>query len=256
MVRQLDEESRDQAVQWGWYLGLLDMLPGSRLLDVYCGDGGLTRLAVAFVGRQGMVVGVDSGAGALAEEGRRAADQHLGVVVRYVAGVGERLPFRDRAFDAVICVEGLGRAADPVGLIGECRRVCQPAGRVLLVQTDWDTQVHQSSLRDLTRRVVTAFSDSGTAGWGGRNLWGWFNSFPWANPRLEIYPHFNAEYLPSRSSWTLTRRTMRTPVLASGRVSAEEYDTWLADLEAQQAKGAYFFSINRYVCTGRIPPNL
>ncbi len=255
MMRRLEDESRDQAVQWGWYLGLMDVLPGSTLLDVHCGDGGFARQAVPFVGSRGRVVGLESRLDLLAQAERQTAAQRLGVVVRFVAGAGVRLPFRDGAVDAVTCVDGLGLVADPVALLAECRRVCHPAGRVLLVQTDWDTQVFQSSDRELTRRIVAAYTDSNPAGWSGRNLWGWFNAFPWVNPRLEIYPHFNSEYLPARSSWTLTRHAMREPVLASGAVSPEQYDGWLAGLELEQQRGAYFFSVNRYVCTGRIPPN-
>ena len=244
-------------MQWGWYLGLMDLLPGSKLLDVRCGDGGLARLAVPFVGGRGLVVGVDPATEALVAARARVEEQQLGRLVRFVAGAGELLPFADGAFDAVSCVEGLATVAAPAALLAECRRVCRPSGRVLLAQTDWETQVHQSSLRDITRRIVTAYADAQPGGgWTGRGLWGRFSRFPWANPRLEIYPHFNTEYVPARTCWTLTRTTMRTPVLASGRVSAAEYDAWLADLEAQHAQGAYFFSINRYVCTGRIPPNL
>lgn len=253
MTGRISGTDRDQALQWGSYLGLMDILPGSRLLNVGCGDGGMTRLAAPFVGTRGLALGLDPSASALAEASSRT-DHNLGKVVRFVTGAGDRLPFADRMFDAVACVEGLGSAPDPAALLKECRRVCRPSGRVLVVETDWDTQVHQSSLRDLTRRITRAFADSAPAGWGGRQLWGRFNQFAWTNPRLEIYPHFNDEYTPSRTSWSLTQGVMRSAVIASGQVSPEEYERWIADLATQQAGGVYFFSVNRYVCTGRMPP--
>ncbi|HWO70468.1 MAG TPA: methyltransferase domain-containing protein [Actinomycetota bacterium] len=52
--------------------------------------------------------------------------------VRVVQGVGERLPFRDASFGAVLIVVTLCFADDPSLLLREARRVLRPAGGVAL----------------------------------------------------------------------------------------------------------------------------
>ncbi|MCX6021532.1 MAG: methyltransferase domain-containing protein [Chloroflexi bacterium] len=250
----MEEEGRDHALQWASYLGYLDMLPGSSLLDVGCGGGAMARLGATFVGAAGRVVGVDLDAGRVRSAYGRTPDPRLAQVVRFVTGDAGRLPFPDHTFDAVTCVETLGYVANPVAVIAELRRVCKPAGRLVLVQSDWDTQIFNSSDPKLTRRIVAAFADAGADGPAGRQLWGWFNSFTWANPRIDVLPHANTDYSPTRLTWAWTRSLMRRVVVESGAVTAGEYDGWLADLEAQERNGAYFYAVSRVLCTGRIPP--
>jgi arsenite methyltransferase len=253
-VRRVEDEGRDHALQWGAYLGFLDMLPGSRQLDVGCGSGAMARLGAPFVGAAGLVLGLDVDLDRVRYAAGRTADPRLSGVVRFAAADAAHLPFPDATFDAVTCIETLEYVADPLAVLAEMRRVCKPAGRMVLVQTDWDTQVFNSAYPDLTRRIVRAFSDAGPDGQAGRKLWGWFNSFPWTNPRLEAVPLMNSDYGPTRLSWAWTRTLMRRWVTAHEAVTEEEYDRWLADLDEQERRGTFFYAVTRFLCTGRIPP--
>jgi len=49
-----------------------------------------------------------------------------------VADMNERLPFADREFDAVVCMEGLEHTLDPARLIGELCRITRRGGRIIL----------------------------------------------------------------------------------------------------------------------------
>jgi SAM-dependent methyltransferase len=53
-----------------------------------------------------------------------------------VRGVGERLPFQDRAFDAVLLMWSLNHVEDPQRVMAEVGRVLRPGGEVLLVLED------------------------------------------------------------------------------------------------------------------------
>jgi len=91
-----------------------------RVLEVGCGNGGVTaRLRAA--GRE--VVAVDVTAGSVHETARRA-----GCPVA-LAGL-PALPFRDRAFDTVVCAHTLEHIPDLFGAAAELRRV---ARRVVVV---------------------------------------------------------------------------------------------------------------------------
>jgi SAM-dependent methyltransferase len=94
---------------------LLPPGPGPRL-EVGVGSG---RFAAAL----GLGVGVDPALAPL----RLAA----GRAVAVVQGAGERLPFGDRTFGAVVVVATLCFADDPAALLGEARRVLVPSGRLV-----------------------------------------------------------------------------------------------------------------------------
>lgn len=99
--------------------------PPGRVLDLACGTGLLVaRLRGAFPGVH--VVGCDFSAGMLAHAAERLPD---GTWVRADA---LRLPFRDGAFDAVVCTEALHWFPDRVRALAECRRVLGAGGRVLV----------------------------------------------------------------------------------------------------------------------------
>ncbi len=70
---------------------------------------------------------------------------HLGseTPVAAVGGVGERLPFRDDVFDVVSLRQVLHHASSVSALIGECRRVVRPLGRVIAVREHVVDDDHQ-----------------------------------------------------------------------------------------------------------------
>lgn len=98
--------------------------PGRRVLDLGCAGG---FLAEALARRGARVTGLDPAAKAIA-----AAREHAeaeGLEIRYETGVGERMPFEDGAFDAVLCVDVLEHVADLDRVLAEVARVLAPGGR-------------------------------------------------------------------------------------------------------------------------------
>lgn len=58
------------------------------------------------------------------------------VPARYVRGVGERLPFRTAAVDAVVALWSLNHVSDPAAVVAEIARVTRPGGRLIVVLED------------------------------------------------------------------------------------------------------------------------
>ena len=93
--------------------------PGQRLLDVGCGTG--EQLA-AMAARGYEVAGLDGSAEMLAH----ARSANPGVDLRL--GDVETLPFEDRSFDVVLCVEVLRYLPEPGPALREMARVLRPGG--------------------------------------------------------------------------------------------------------------------------------
>jgi ubiquinone/menaquinone biosynthesis C-methylase UbiE len=98
-----------------------------RVLDLGAGSG---RIGRAFVAAGDDYVAVDLSAGMLREFSRRAdtGGRRAGLV----RADGQRLPFADAAFDAVMLVQVFGGLGDWRPFIGEARRVLRSHGAMLL----------------------------------------------------------------------------------------------------------------------------
>ena len=111
-----------------WAELLLDRVspdPGSRVLDVACGTGIVSRLAQARVGDIPRIVAVDRSAAMLAVARATAPE------IDWREGDATALPIRDdERFDAAFCHQGLQFFPDKPAAVREIRRVLAPGGRI------------------------------------------------------------------------------------------------------------------------------
>jgi SAM-dependent methyltransferase len=94
-----------------------------RVLDVGCGEGQISRLALA--GGAGLAIGVDPTWAQVDEAAKRGGGAHYSR-----AGAGA-LPFHDGAFDAVVACLVFEHIRDVDDAIAEVARVLVPGGRFL-----------------------------------------------------------------------------------------------------------------------------
>lgn len=116
-----------------WVPALLDLAelrPGERVLDVACGTGVVSRLAARRVAPGGTATGLDLNEGMLAVAGRLPLPP--GLTIDWRQGSAVALPFPDRAFDVVLCQQGLQFFPDRLKALSEMRRVLTRVGRVAL----------------------------------------------------------------------------------------------------------------------------
>jgi SAM-dependent methyltransferase len=140
--RRDDEEAHPFERYFGRELAPL--LAGQRVLDLGCFVGGRS-LAWMRRYRLAELVGSDidpvvlAGAAAYADqEQARAA---------FVAAVGERLPFRDRSFDAVLSFDVFEHVQGPAQVLAECHRILRPGGRLFAVfPSYWHPTEHHLGL--------------------------------------------------------------------------------------------------------------
>lgn len=112
-------------------VGLANLQPGDRVLDLACGTGVVARTAAEEVGEGGAVLAADLNPGMIAVAHSLPAPR--GATIEWRQADAGALPFADRAFDAVVCQLGLQFFADRSTAMREMYRVLRPGGRVVVM---------------------------------------------------------------------------------------------------------------------------
>jgi SAM-dependent methyltransferase len=140
----------------------IDIRPGLDLLDVGTGTGGNIAIPAARLGAN--VVGLDITPELLEQARRRAAE--AGVVVEWVEGDAQEMPFPDESFDRVVSTFGAMFAPDHERAAGELVRVCRTGGRVTM--TSWMNDGYAAGLF----KLMGSFLPPPPAGVQPPPLWG------------------------------------------------------------------------------------
>lgn len=104
---------------------------GERVLDVACGTGIVARQAAPLVGAASQIVALDMNPAML--EVARAIQVPSGATIDWQEGDAMALPFRDGAFDVVLCQHGLQFVPDRARAVREMHRVLAPGGRAVVI---------------------------------------------------------------------------------------------------------------------------
>jgi arsenite methyltransferase len=210
----------------------LALQPGEQVLDIGSGPGFLAAEMAGEVGTNGRVVGVDPSASMLAMGKRRGAR------VEWVEGDALALPFADETFDAAVAIQVYEYIPDMPAALAEARRVLKPGGRLLILDTDWDSIVWHSNDRYRMQRVLERWNDHLADPYLPRRLPGLLRAAGFDLSDATIIPILNRGEADDFS-----RRVLHTIA------DFVEDHAWADDLRSMGED--YFFSLNRYVFTAR-----
>ena len=136
----------------------LALRPGEAVLDIGAGPGFLAVEMAEETGPDGRVVGVDPSESMLAIARRRELAPGS-APVEFAQGGALELPFADASFDVAVSTQVLEYVEDVPGALREARRVLRPGGRLLILDTDWDSIVWHTTDRARMERVLVAWNE-------------------------------------------------------------------------------------------------
>jgi len=233
-------------------LSRMDVRPGHRVLDVAAGTGNVAIRAAA-AGAE--VVGLDLTPELFAAARRRAG--RAGVVVDWVEGDAEELPFEDESFDRVLSAFGVQFAPRHAVAARELAGVCRPGGLIGLV--NWTPAGTIGQLFKIMGRYLPAPPEFASPPplWGDeehvREL------FDGTGVELEFARGSNPWRFPSPEAWVALMETAYGPTLkARARLTAE--GRWeecraeilaLAERSNEAADGSLLMQAEYLITVGR-----
>jgi len=225
----------------------LGLRPGERVLDLGSGPGFLALEMAAVVGQGGAVRGVDVSPSMIAMAARRQPPGGS-APVEFTAADDLPWPFPDGSFDVAVCTQVYEYVPDMPRALAEVRRVLADGGRLLVLDTDWDSIVWRSSDDQRMLRVLCAWDDHLVHRDLPRRLPQLLRDAGFELERCMVIPLLNVGY--ERESYSGGTLEMIQGFVAGRRdVTAAEAQAWGDDLRGMGDD--YFFSLNRYLFLAR-----
>ena len=224
-------------------LRVLELRPGERVLDIGSGPGLLAYEMASAVGPGGRVCGIDTSESMLAMSRKRCADL---LWVAFRAGDAIQLPCSDGDFDVAVSTQVYEYVADIDAALNEAHRVLRPGGRLLILDTDWDSIVWHCTDPARMDRILDAWNEHAVNPHLPRTLSQRLKRIGFGIHHCEVIPLLNTEFDPNTYSHGLMGLIARFVVGRRG-ITGEDAAAWLEDLRAAGQGGLYFFSLNRYL---------
>lgn len=118
----------------------MQVMKGSKALDVCCGTGDWSLALADAVGTDGEITGLDFSENMLSVAIHKKQETNL-PQLHFLHGNAMRLPFEDNEFDCVTIGFGLRNVPDYMTVLKEMHRVVKPGGKVVCLETSQPTLV-------------------------------------------------------------------------------------------------------------------
>jgi ubiquinone/menaquinone biosynthesis C-methylase UbiE len=219
---------------------------GESILDVGSGPGFLACELAQEVGASGRVVGVDISLEMNSIASRRVAAGGFGDRTEILEGDATALAFADASFDAAVSMQVIEYLAEPDAALHQLARVLRPGGRIVIIDTDWDSLVWEATDRGRAARIAAAWDEHLPDPYLPRSLAPRLRAAGFEVREVRIVPILNTAYDATTFSYNIAK-LIAAFVPGHGGISEDEASQWLNDLAELQEQGRYFFSVNRYL---------
>jgi len=236
-------QTPDVVMQRSHVMAAMGLRPGMHALDIGVGPGLLAYDMAKAVTETGHVTGIDMSRPMVAMAQARCADMDW---CTFEHGEAEQIPMRNDSVDVAVSTQVYEYVVDMGAALHEAKRVLKPGGRLVVLDTDWDSIVWHSSNRERMERVLKSWDAHLADPHLPRKLPHMLHDVGLTLTRCELIPMFNPTWNPHSYSAGIMRGIQG---FVSGRdgISEEEARDWADDLKALGDEGRYFFSLNRYL---------
>ncbi|MDC0229341.1 methyltransferase domain-containing protein [Deltaproteobacteria bacterium] len=229
-------------------LNKLSVKRGEKILDVGCGVGFLSYEIGLQTGDSGRVSGIDQNSEMIRRAKKRCENLRN---TKFSEANADDLPFPEESFDAACCTQVLLYVKDVAKVISEIKRVLKPAGRIIVVETDWRGVVLNSDYDSITRKIFSAWDKTVQSPNLPVRLAPLLLSNGFCKIDVDPIPILNTEYTPSQFSHGMMNWITRN-ALKKGVITKEQSKKWLDDLDVKGESGNYFFCVNRFLFSGQM----
>ena len=229
-------------------LNRLSVKRGEQILDVGCGVGFLSYEIALQTGDSGRVSGIDQNSEMIRHANKRCESLRN---TEFSEANAEDLPFPEESFDAACCTQVLLYVNDVAQVLSGIRRVLKPAGRIIIVETDWRGVVLNSDYDSITRKIFSAWDAAVPSPNLPVRLGPLLVDNGFCNVDVEPIPILNTEYTPSQFSHGMMNWITRN-ALKKWVITKEQSQKWLDDLDKKGKSGNYFFCVNRFLFSAQL----
>jgi arsenite methyltransferase len=228
---------------------------GESILDLGSGPGFLACELAQEVGASGRIVGVDISSDMNAIASKRVAAFGFGDRIEILEGDATALAFADATFDAAVSIQVIEYLAEPDAALHQLARVLRPGGRLVIIDTDWDSLVWAATDRRRAARIAAAWNEHLPDPYLPRSLAPRLRAVGFEVREVRIVPILNTAYDATTFSYNIAT-LIAAFVPGHGGTSEDEVTEWLNDLAELQRRGRYFFSVNRYLFAASRPKSV
>jgi arsenite methyltransferase len=225
----------------------LNLRPGLKVLDVGSGPGYTTMEMARRVRSSGRIVGLDLNADFVKAASGRAHSNNLEIC--YVQSEFPPLPFRSRVFDRVFCKNVLEYVDSAADTVKEMARVAAIGATVVAIDSDWDMLAlalpehgHERSERALAAAKSIAVKEPKI----GRMLYSLFRAAGLTEVRVEVFAGADTV----GRAVPMLKASIARYASDSGKISKNEVERWLNDIDAAIAAGQYLMVLPQFVVRG------